>query len=112
MRTYVNSNDVIYVQCPHCKKGWYAKVLYYELLPYTYSDGTVCNDIIGPFGNCYLKSYVVAGMTETDLTKEIQCLNCGNKYTAINPISGPALETTGLMWDFVAQALTRTVGNY
>lgn len=111
MKIDINSEDVLYIQCPHCGKGWYARVKYYELVPYTYPDGTVCDNIEGPFGNLYLKSYVVEGINETDVTKELTCLNCGEKYVPINSVTGAGSEHDMLMWEFVAKALTTVKGS-
>lgn len=112
MRVDVDNNDVVlYMQCPHCKKGWYGKVKYYELEYFKDKEGNVCDDVIGPFGNMYLKSYIVEGLNDTDVTKEITCLNCGKPYTVINSLTGGTDDTTMLMDEFIAKAVTTVKGS-
>lgn len=76
----MGENSVLYMMCPHCKTGWFGKIKYVE-------------------NNCV----IVEGLEDTDVTKEITCLACGNKYI---PIKG-SLQ----MWDFVANALTSVKGS-
>lgn len=73
-------NQVLYMMCPHCGKGWFGKIKHEDK-----------NQVI------------IEGITDTDVTKEITCLNCGKKYTPI--------KTSCKMWDFVAQALTTVKGS-
>lgn len=65
----MNNDTVVYLQCPHCKKGWYGKFLYKE----THQENEEFK----------LDAYVIQGLAPTDLTKELTCLNCGTKYTPI-----------------------------
>ena len=76
----MEDNRVLYMICPHCGKGWYGKIKYKD-------------------ENCV----IVEGLTDTDVTKEITCLNCWNKYIPI--------KDSLVMWDFVARALTTVKGN-
>lgn len=59
---------VIYVQCPHCKKGWYGKFL-----------GTKSH--YNEDGKHILDEYIVQGWNPTNLTEPIHCLNCHKDYT-------------------------------
>lgn len=66
----MEDKEVVYLQCPHCKQGWYGKFLYKELNRDEYGVPT-------------LESFVIQGLAPTDLTKELTCLNCGGKYTPL-----------------------------
>ena len=100
---------VVYIQCPHCKHGWYAKPLSLEIEPFT-KDGVVMDDVIGPLGNQYVKSYIVQGWDKMDLTKETVCLNCGNHYTPITMFGEGATENCMLMDEWVAKCLINCKG--
>ena len=106
----IDTEDVLYMQCPHCGKGWYGRVKSYELEYFRNADGSISDEVMGPFGNMYLKNYIVEGLNDTDVTEELTCLNCGGKYTPINKIAGPTNGTTSLMWEFVAHGLTTVTG--
>ena len=74
------NEDVLYMICPHCGKGWFGKI--------KYKDD---------------KYIIVEGLTNTDVAKELTCLNCGQKYHPLN--------TSIMMWDFVAKAVTTVKGS-
>lgn len=68
----IGNDKVIYHQCPHCKVGWYGKILGYT------------EDETG-----LLSSIRIQGMDEVDLMKPLRCLTCGHTYT---PIVGGYME--------------------
>lgn len=93
----MDNDKVLYIQCPHCKKGWYAPVLDIQ-------TETVDGEVI--VTHCY-----VQGLAVTDLRTELTCLNCGGKYTAVTSegTSSPGM-TMMFMWDWVARLLTTCRG--
>lgn len=100
-------NNVIYIQCPHCKKGWYGRELHVDV-------------DTGVFP-AKLNQYIIEGINPTDISKELMCLNCGHHYT---PLAGvefdekdyewKVIPSEGVMavrtWDFVAQLITTCKG--
>lgn len=108
MRIDTNNDEVLYIQCPYCGKGWYAPIKYIDIDYYRMPDGSIAEDIITPLGNVYIKSYVVQGLNDTDVSKEITCLNCGHEYLPINPVTGEGYAR--IMWDFVANGIVTVKG--
>lgn len=66
----MSEDTVVYVQCPHCKKGWYGKFLNMDLT--SHEDGTHRVD-----------NYSIQGINPTNLTEPILCLNCHKYYTPL-----------------------------
>lgn len=102
-------SQVVYIQCPHCKKGWYGKQL---------SEKVSVNEDNHPV----IEEFVVEGLAPTDITKPLICLNCGETYQPITHVEFDPNSvdyvvcnhdgTTVLrMWDFVAYLLTTCKGN-
>lgn len=96
----MDREEVIYIQCPHCHSGWYGKLL----------DVNVHEDKLG---NQYLDHLVVSGINPTDLTEELECLNCHEHYTPITKGKQPNRMNCliGKMWDFVAERLITCKGH-
>ena len=66
----MNDDTVIYVQCPHCKKGWYGKLLDVK----DHHDGNIH----------ILDEFTISGINPTNLTEPIYCLNCHKHYTPLS----------------------------
>lgn len=100
-------NLVVYVQCPHCKKGWYGKFLAIEE---HYDEN----------GNEIVDKFIIEGLNPTDLTQPIHCMNCHNDYTILKHethlYNGEVLLEVNegvfmVMEDFVARCLTTCKGS-
>lgn len=97
-----NENDlVVYVQCPHCKKGWYGKGMGIKQ------------------ENGKITEYLIEGMNPTDLCKPLTCLNCGRMYTPVEDskfdgeVGKWLIKTTSVLKEmnsFVARLLTTCTG--
>lgn len=64
----MEDDTVVYIQCPHCKKGWYGKFL--GIKSHYNEDG-----------KRILDEYMIQGWNPTNLTEPIHCLNCHKDYT-------------------------------
>lgn len=101
------NNSVIYIQCPHCKKGWFGRELHVDVDTSVYP--------------AKLNQFIIEGLNPTDISKELTCLNCGHTYT---PLAGVEFDerdyewkaqasegvTVTRTWDFVARLLTTCKG--
>lgn len=100
--------EVLYTRCPHCGKGWYGAVKYIEVdidgEIYKGSPANFPKEKITELSEVKILHYVIEGMTDVDITNEIMCLNCHNKYTPINS------EGTMLMDDWVAHKVCTITG--
>lgn len=107
----MNEDTVIYVQCPHCKKGWYGKFLGYK-------EHWNEHDVH------ILDEYMIQGWNPTNLTEPIHCLNCHKDYTPLEKEMtnemGPYGEVECIVYkdcelmqmpEFVAKCLTTCVGH-
>ena len=66
----MEDDTVVYVQCPHCGKGWYGKFL-------EYSDHWTDE------GAHILDAFYIQGFNPTNITEPIYCLNCHKWYTPL-----------------------------
>ena len=107
-------DNVVYVQCPHCKKGWFGELISYDV-EWDYKDSYI------------VKHFLIQGINPTELTEPIHCLNCHKEYTplakTIKPPfkpEWPSIEMFSFqpkdcrvmeMWRFVAELLTTCRGH-
>lgn len=109
-RVKMDEDTVVYVQCPHCKKGWYGKFLGVK-------------DHWSEDGKHILDEYMIQGWNPTNLTEPIHCLNCHKEYTVFNKVLEMDFKTgeeylafkepyvtVMRMPEFVAERLTTCVG--
>ena len=107
----MEDDTVVYIQCPHCKKGWYGKFL-----------GTKSH--YSEDGKHILDEYMVQGWNPTNLTEPIHCLNCHKDYTVFEKemvidwengeeciVYKEPCTTAIRMPEFVAERLTTCVGH-
>lgn len=82
----MGEDKVLYVQCPHCGKGWYGKIKYLEveINGVIYKGSDVPENIISKLRDIKVLKCVISGLSDTDVTSEITCLNCHNKYVPYN----------------------------
>lgn len=109
MEFKINQDVVIYVQCPECRRGWYAHILSVDIEPFMNCED-IENYIDGPLGSYYIKSYVVQGWDKMDLTEPTKCLHCGHEYTPLSATGIPATEHMCLMEEWVAERLLNCKG--
>ena len=91
--------EVIYVQCPHCKKGWYAPLIKEEL-------GTLQT---GGKIEVFTAHAWVQGINPTDLRSEIECLNCHEHYVPMDA-HWNSIGRVMRMDEWVAQKVITVVG--
>lgn len=109
----MGEDGVWYLQCPHCKKGWYGKLVR-------------VTDHYDKDGQKILDEFVIQGINPTNLTEPIYCLNCHKYYIPLekeyttwhDPKTSEIIECIQLMDcklyymdEFVAKRLTTCQGS-
>lgn len=94
------TKEVIYIQCPHCKKGWYAPLIKEEKGVLKSASGEVDE---------FTAHAWVDGIHPTDLRSEIHCLNCHKNYIPMDA-HWNSIGRVMKMDEWVAHKVTTIVG--
>lgn len=92
-----NNERVLYMQCPHCRKGWFGKVKDFKV-GYKQNEKTQAYDE-------FVEKCVIEGINDTDICQPITCLNCGHEY-----IPGVECDNILFMDPWVAHMVTTIKG--